>query len=233
MLEGRIRHPWTDRHNRRHLVTQRLVKAIRLNLALGWVQTQFPQIKILYTLRHPCAVVSSRLKLGNWDTHLDEMLAQDQLVEDYLSPYHDTIARASDPLDRHAIMWCIENLVPLQQLNAATTHVLFYEHFCNDLIPQVKAMCQFLGRPPPSNIQDTANKPSAHTPQSSAIHQGKNLLAPWREHLTAVQVDRVLHYVQQFGLGHLYTDDPLPHTDYHNTLTGPLTNTAAPCAPTH
>ena len=92
VLSGDIRHAWVDRRVDRLRSHYRLVKEIRANLFLKWLADAFPQVPILFIIRHPCAVVLSRMKL-DWATDSDiaPFLAQPKLVEDYLSDKLDFI----------------------------------------------------------------------------------------------------------------------------------------------
>ena len=64
ILSGGIRHPWIDNFNRKHFVRKRLIKEIRAHLFLKWIKVNFPEIPIIFLLRHPCAVANSMRQLG-------------------------------------------------------------------------------------------------------------------------------------------------------------------------
>jgi hypothetical protein len=84
VLTGRVRNRWTERFNRRIVAEGRLVKEIRANLLLGWLQTNFPGMPIVLLLRHPCAVAASFVREG-WVGRLGDLLAQPDLVADHLT----------------------------------------------------------------------------------------------------------------------------------------------------
>src|SRR5439155_17907235 len=110
ILSGRVRSIWTDKYNRAHLPRKRLVKEVRGNLLLGWMHRNFPGMPIVLVLRHPCAVVSSQLKLPwNWHTDPEVFLSQDALMKDHLEPFREELTRVTDPFERHVLVWCIEN----------------------------------------------------------------------------------------------------------------------------
>ncbi len=111
----------------------RIVKMIRGNLLLAWLVRNF-EFPVLYLLRHPCAVVASRLR-WNWPCDLDGVFAQESLAQDYLNPYSDVLQECSTPLERMAALWCVENLVPLSQLPLVNVRAATYESFTDD--PQV------------------------------------------------------------------------------------------------
>ncbi len=99
---------------RRYRSKNCIIKEIRANLLLDWLSANFP-IRVIYLVRHPCAVVGSRLRL-KWNDVLGEILSQSSLVEDFLQPYLPLTSRAKTPLQRMTVHWCIENMVPLAQL---------------------------------------------------------------------------------------------------------------------
>ena len=76
MLSGKIGNEWIDQ-DRGRLNSARdsgkiLVKDIRVNGLLGWIDKNF-HCSIVYIIRHPCAVIASRLKL-KWETHIEAFL---------------------------------------------------------------------------------------------------------------------------------------------------------------
>jgi len=212
ILAGKVRTAWTDRYNTRSLARRRMIKAIRANLLLGWISRQCPQVTMLYAMRHPCAVVHSRVKLG-WDTHLDQLLAQPRLMQNHLAPYSSIIERTEregDAWERHTAMWCIENMVPLRELLLGDMHVLFYEQFCTQFDEEVAALFDYLGTPVPQGIERARRQRSAHFRRDSAILRGGDLISDWQRHVTPRQIDRTLALLHTFGLSHLYGEGPLP-----------------------
>lgn len=129
IFTGNIRNNWIDHQNERIFPKYRLIKEIRANLSLKWLHDQFPQVPKFLLIRHPCAVVQSRLSL-NWATDLDiqHFLSQPDLIEDHLSTYLDVINGAKTDYEKHAIIWCISNLVPLKQFSRGQIPIIFYEN---------------------------------------------------------------------------------------------------------
>lgn len=223
LLAGQVRSRWTDRYNRKHLAKRRLIKAIRTNLMLGWIQHNCPQVKLLFAMRHPCAVVHSRVKL-RWDTHLDELLAQDDLMRDHLEPYRETIERAEhddDTWAKHLAMWCIENVVALRELSPGDAHLLRYEDLCEHFDAEVDGLFAFLDRPVPNRIHDVARQRSAHFRRDSAILNGGNLVGDWQRHVAPIHIDRMLDMLATFGLGHLYDENAMPRCQRDDVFISP------------
>jgi len=114
VLTGKLRNVWADNFNRRLIAKKRLIKDIRANLFLKWLDVHFPGMPIVLLLRHPFAVASSRLH-HDWSNDLADFLKQDALMADFLEPHRRLIETVGDPFEKHVVQWCVENWVPLKQ----------------------------------------------------------------------------------------------------------------------
>lgn len=217
ILSGKLRSRWTDQFNERHLVRRRLIKDIRANLILRWVREQFPQIPIILLLRHPCAVASSKIRLG-WETHLDDLLAQPDLIADHLAPFVDLLASATDTFDRHILLWCIENWIPLRQFRRGEVHVCFYEDFCTHPEREVRALAAYLRHPFDPAVLTAMRKPSALSYAHSAIVSGNSMLDSWRRHIDPGLVKRAIELLSVFGLDQIYDAGSRPKVSAPQTL---------------
>ncbi|MGH2536476.1 MAG: sulfotransferase [Candidatus Promineifilaceae bacterium] len=215
VFSGAIRHPWIDRQVDRLLPEFRLVKEIRANLLLKWIRRRFWEVPIVFVVRHPCAVVWSRLQLG-WVPTMDiaPFLSQPKLIADVLQNYLEIIQRARSEVERNAVIWCICNLVPLRQLSPGEAHVIFYEHLITQ--PEVEAPRLFhaLGRPYDDNLFDRLGRPSMTSRYESAAVTGADRLYGWQEKLTTDEVDAILAVVEAFDMGGLYGDSALPRPEW-------------------
>ena len=102
ILSGNLRNSWVDQYNKKLFCNKRIIKEIRINQSLKWIKLNFPEIPIIYIVRHPCAVTLSKLRL-DWDDHLFEYISQIELVNDYLKPYINVINSAKTAYERHLI----------------------------------------------------------------------------------------------------------------------------------
>lgn len=212
VLRGAIRHPWIDREASVLRPDYRLIKEIRANLFLKWMQQHFPHTPILLILRHPCAVVASRLQL-QWATDSDiaSFLRQPPLVEDFLADKLELIAQARSAAAKHAIIWCISNAVPLQQFAPGELPIVFYEHLLTQPEMVLTAVFQQIGVPlDPESVSQLTRRPSATSKKHSAVMTGANPLTQWQKQLSASQIEDVLAVVAAFGLDTLYNDSPMP-----------------------
>jgi Sulfotransferase family len=211
VFTGNIRDAWIDSKLVRIFPRLRIIKDIRVNLFLKWIHNQFPNVPILFIIRHPCAVVQSRLEL-RWDTDRDitPILSQKGLVDDFLSDKMDIIAGARTYEEKHAVIWCISNLIPIRQFQSNSLNVIFYENLCNNPefeVPKIFSMInQWCQRP----VFELTEKPSGTIKPFSAIVTGENKIARWKKKLSAVQITRILSVVEGFGLDYIYGDSYMP-----------------------
>lgn len=213
VITGRLRHPWIDRHVEVLRPRWRLIKEIRACLFLRWLHGHFPEVPILFIIRHPCAVVASRLAL-DWatDGDIEPFLTQTKLMEDHLHEYMPLIEAARFAEEKHAIVWCVSNLVPLRQFSDAGLKVVFYENLCRRPDREISSILDSLSRRSDDKVLGAADRISTTSRRGSAVVQGDDPVTRWRRELSGEQTSRVLQVVDGFGLGYLYgqSDTPSP-----------------------
>src|SRR5918993_5350195 len=203
VLTGGLRDPWTDRFNGRIVARRRLIKDIRANLLLGWMRANFPGMPIILLLRHPCAVVASRLALG-WGDNLSETMEQRELVEDFLLPMEAEIRTARDDFERHLFLWCIDNYVPLKQLGPGEIHLVFYENLLANPEEELRSLFGFLGDDPDGRVHARLAHPSALSRKNAPVPS----VDGWR--VSASQLERTGEILSLFGLDRIYAEGPMP-----------------------
>jgi len=220
VLTGRIRNRWVDNLNRRVVSRRRLVKDIRGCLLLAWIHRHFPEVPIVYLLRHPCAVAVSMGKMG-WHPNLERLyLSQPELVEDYLAPYLDVIRSSSTPFEDRIVHWCVENFVALRQLDPAASHLCFYESFCTDPETECRRLFAYLGEPLDERAMAAITRPSALSRKDSAIRTGSDLLNSWKREVSEEERQTALHFLRAFGLDGIYSEESLPSPQAARALLG-------------
>jgi hypothetical protein len=211
LFSGRLRNAWVDHQNEIPFPSIRIVKAIRANLMLGWIREQFPDLPIIVIMRHPCAVVNSRIKLG-WtaDMDVESMLSQPRLMADVVGDRTDIVRAATTNVEKTALLWAIGTAVALRQLRGRRAYLVFYEHLRarpEEELPKVFEAARLPFRP---SVYAYANRPSlTSAPFSSIVTQGRSI-SSWRKELEVDQIDRILSIAQAFELGDLYSDRPDP-----------------------
>ena len=220
ILTGKIKSTWTDRLNKKLITNKRLIKDIRANFLLKWLKVNFPELKIILLLRHPCAVANSRMKL-KWPTNLNIYLLQSQLMQDYLNPFQQYLQDSQtryklnqeDIFENTIFSWCCQNYVPLKQFKLDEICVIFYENICMNPKVEIQKMFDFLGKTYEEKVFENLEKPSKVTRNDSPIRTGENLTNSWRNHISDEQITRAVEILSLFGLDKIYSEKSLPHTD--------------------
>jgi len=211
VLSGNIRHPWVDWQNEHLFPKCRLVKEIRANLFLKWLHNKFPETPLVFILRHPCAVVLSRMEM-QWATTSDiqPFLDQEELILDHLGDKLDIINKATTIEEKHAIIWCVSNYVPLRQFEQDKLSIVFYESLCTQPETELPRMFEGIGLEFRTSFLNTVSRPSPTAWVTSAVMTGEDKISRWKRELTFKQIDDILSIVQEFGMDKFYTDSPMP-----------------------
>lgn len=212
IVEGRIRNRWVDYYNHRFVARRRLIKDIRANLFLKWLDVHFPGMPIVLLLRHPLAVAASRLR-HTWSNDIVDFLLQDELMADHLEPHRRLLETTRDPFDQHVLQWCIENWIPLRQFRKGEIHLAFYEHFSTDPRDEIGRLCSFLGKPFPEGILDRVERPSRMAWRSDGGGSSIGDPEAWRPSVSAGEVTRSMRILSQFGFDGVYSAASLPNRD--------------------
>lgn len=213
ILSGRIRNKWTDQYHRSFVSDKRLIKDIRANLLLKWLQVHFPGVPLILLLRHPCAVAKSQLRGKKWSADLGLFLGQEALMEDFLNPFAPELKAAQTDFEKHIFRWCIQNYVPLKQFKPGEIHVAFYENFCETPAQEIERLFSFLGKTYDEHSLAKLKKPSPVTRQDSQIVTGGSLIDGWREKISEAQTDRAIEILSLFGLDKIYSQASMPHLE--------------------
>jgi hypothetical protein len=215
VLTGELRNFWMDRFNKKLVARRRLIKDIRANLLLGWMRANFPGMPIVLLLRHPCAVVASRLALG-WQDVLSETMEQEELVEDFLLPMEPDIRTARGGFERHLFTWCIENYVPLRQFGPGEIHLCFYENFLTRPEHELPRLFSCLGEDFDERVYRKLKRPSPLSRDEGEVAS----VDGWRRSVTGRQLERAVEILGLFGLDRVYGEAPMPDPSAAHALMG-------------
>ncbi len=210
IFSGKIKNEWILSQNANHIVWRNLVKEIRANLFLAYIRNRFGN-PIVFIIRHPCAIVFSRIQL-KWGTLIDDLFSQDELMEDFLAPFESFIRDAKTDLEKHTIMWCVENLVPLKQLKKDEFLLCSYENLVVQQELEIKRIFRYLDLKIPAKLSNVISKPTTVTQKNAPIYQGGNLLESWKKNLDSRDVRKVLEITERFNID-IYSENTMPDFD--------------------
>jgi hypothetical protein len=210
MLTGQIRNQWTDIHRGTLFPRRYVIKLVRASLLLGYLSDTF-RPRLLYLTRHPCATIVSRLKLG-WEAHVEDLLAQEALVEDYLRPWLPQIEREKDALGAHALWWAVEAHVARTELAGRPHFPISFEKLC--LQPQVvlEECFRWLGHPAPPGLRQKIEQPSRTSRVDVTYATTEERLMYWKRELSDSEQQRILEWAHRLGVRE-YSEEPLPRGD--------------------
>jgi hypothetical protein len=165
-----------------------LIKMIRANLALGWM-TQTLGAKAILLVRHPCAVVESQARLGEvWDPEpiLNRFRADARLHEVSSGRYIELLGARLSLIESLALVWVIENQLPVEQSERLGYVVIPYEDLADEAPWQ--RMCMALGLavlPENARLREPSQQASIREAAGYAASAGK---PRW---MTSLRVDEL------------------------------------------
>jgi len=208
---------------RRKATDRFIVKFIRANLMLGWLSKNF-RAKIILLIRHPAAVVASRLHLigpnRDWGTSatLELYRKNSFLYEDFLHKYDNILYKPLSLVATLALLWCIENVIPLQKAQSIGHSTLFYEHLIDDPKFYVPKAVNALGLNTVPD-QKILLKPSEQT--ASFMRNGsfgKSQLTRWQKFLNKEQMSDIQQILDRFEFTLYNVEQFMPTIQNHENL---------------
>lgn len=209
VLAGQVRGPWIDSFNKQWIYRRRLVKVIRGNLMLPWVRRQFPDVPVVFMLRHPGAVVDSWLRQP-WKQRLSAqpLLAQPSLVEAH--GLKKWVGKPLSDAEDAVLAWCIENIVPLREVAPGRMLVTFYEDLAADPNGQLQRILPWYGLTFDPEMLAHVNTPSAMVGENSPLQRGGDPVSDWTARLDSDTQHRIRNILAHFGFDRIYGDDGRP-----------------------
>lgn len=220
ILTGRFRNYWTDYHKRwSYFPSAYLIKEIRANLMLGYIHWNFKP-RIVFIIRHPCAVIYSRVKKFHrvWQASTRDILKQEDLVQDHLLPWVTDIERENDLIGAHAAWWAIENYIAQKQLSGNKYYFLTYEDLSMNPIEELNKLFVFLNAKKVNISQRLIHRPSRLSSDKGKIETNViKRLGSWKDGFDKKAVFKILDWAHEFNMT-LYTEQPLPRANAHSGL---------------
>lgn len=208
IISGQVHSEWSDKENRSIFPKRRLVKDIRTNLYLSWIHHNFPEMKIILLIRHPCSVVASwtAANFGDGKKGRDRMLADCSFINDIDDMILDEYLKAGTTFERLVFFWCISYWIPFQQFNANEIHIVFYENLIVDCGNELENLFSFLGYDySEEKALNVLKKPSSTTNKDrKSFREGGVDINGWKDKLTSEQVDRAYEIMRLFRMETLY-----------------------------
>lgn len=200
VLTGRVRNPRINNAAKLREILEAetfIVKFIRGQMLLGWLDRHLRFAKpAILLIRHPCAVVSSQLRWGEWGNMKTPRFAS--VLSHY--PEFEEILAPLDTLEQKlAAMWAMEYRVALDA-SPCPFLVVTYEELVRDGEAQVERIFAALGHSVPPDAFARLRRPSRTATADSHVAQAKDPLTGWTGKLSRRQVREILDVVAAFGI---------------------------------
>lgn len=206
ILAGDFRNYWSDRFTPSGTYRKRMVKSIRVNLILKWLRETFPDLPIVWLIRHPIATVLSQHG-GFGDPMLVEWFGdREELIGRHLDHVRDLIDPSRPLIQRRLIRWCIQHLVPLRELQPGDVCPIFYEELVLNPKQETERVLGYLGKPMDPAILEIVNKPSAMNRQGRTTSEQR--IAGWKNRLSAEELMPLIDILERFELTEIWAEQP-------------------------
>jgi hypothetical protein len=217
LLTGCVRNAWIDRDLNVFRSRYRVVKEVRANLFLHWIKHWFPYLPVLFIVRHPCAVVASRLSAG-WSAEHDlrAFKEQDDLIMDLPGGDRGLLSKPGSEIRKHALIWAITNFIPLQRCDEHQLKIVFYENLVRN--PECELNRIFADLPTTFNRTSDIDlrTPSLTSNRSRTSLHNDHFLRDWKTRFSESEIDQILDVCERFGLTRYYTRNPEPEMPFAN-----------------
>ncbi len=210
IFSGNITNEWVDRVKPNNYSSERLlVKDIRLNQMIGWVQRNFPDITTILIVRDPRSTAFSQAELGygGGEAKYREYLRRKRMLGDMFTESQiSVLSSASSLFQMNVAKWAIENYVAIRQLNnAQKTTSVYYETLASEPDREYKRLAGFCGHDFSDKTRkmilkrsSTASKKSVTDAASQSFNQR------WQQYATKQDIEYVDKLLSVTGLEQLY-----------------------------
>ncbi len=190
-----------------------IVKFIRGNLLSGWVAENF-DCNIIFILRHPAAVINSRMNKGEeWlrkGEMIDNYFENLSLLNDHLKPFQRHYSNSLSLLEKNVFLWCIENKIPYQQLqNKPNCEILFYENLVLDINGEWGKLKKFHLIRPEKNTLVKPSQQASFDAKKSGINI-KNQITKWQYNFNTTQLNQIENILNLFNIPIYSAFDTMP-----------------------
>jgi len=208
IISGQVSSDWVNSENARLFPQARLIKDIRVNFFLKWIHNNFPEMKMILLLRHPCAVVHSWISagFGSGRQARERLLANHHFVSDMDDILLKEYLKAETDFEKLIFFWCFSYHVPFQQFNFDDIHLVFYENLILHPKDEVRKLFQVLGyKYSEAKVLNSFSKPSSTTKKTESFFGEKlQRVDQWQKDCSKEQSARAYEIMKLFGMDKLY-----------------------------
>ncbi len=184
-----------------------VVKFVRGNNIIRWIIKNMPQRMSFLIIRHPLATVSSQMRHNITSLLPNNVPITKDILLDYFQAMKSRIKRKSlarlisdcrSEDEFHAIVWCLDNLIILEDVKPKGLEFVVYEKLVKQPDVELQRIFKLLGEEVPPSARARLNLPSSSTFKLDEFDIN-NTLGSWQKNLNESQVDRILRITNAFG----------------------------------
>lgn len=188
--------------------SRNVVKLVRGNRMLGWIQAQFQPRGTILIVRHPCAVVASQLKYKHpgWrktkappPEHLQSAFGG-WIPDSMFSRFESTLAAVDSTASRLAAVWCLDTYLALYDPEPFQGIVTTYEGLLTKPEKEISRIFHELGSAVPPDVLPALDERSSSASADLKTTDVEAQLGKWKSKLQSGQIEDVIRIVDGFGL---------------------------------
>ena len=201
LLCGDISNKWIDRENRSGFYRKRIVKEVRSNLHLSWLQNQFPNLKIVLLMRNPISVIDSWERMNFENGHELKRIINEELFQRIPKELKTSFKNEKNAFILSLYFWCINNAVA-NELNDKYSLVVNYEDLLERNKETFKNIDSFTG----IKIQEAPESSFERISSSSSEQKLSNFdrLMKLKEQIGLPGLSQAKELLDAFGLANYY-----------------------------
>lgn len=205
-----------------------LVKFCRINRSLPWFCNRFQTKGTIFVVRHPCSVINSMLRFGQWDKQFvgghddpDSPLHLGHLPQQTRDRFGPIVSSLRNETEALTAIWALDHYLPLVQSETHPWILLSYEKLVRDGVKELRRVCQGLGVEVTDQMESTLAQPSSSDKGNLELDTSKQL-SKWKHQLTATQLDDIFSVIERAGLSQFFSRDIDPNYDELAKCQSPL-----------
>ncbi len=205
-----------------------IVKSIRFNRVLPWMENRFKLRSTILLIRHPCSVIVSQLKTGFCGYHADtppfnnifptkKMILKEAREIDIIgSNILKKLEKIETKEEILATAWCLDNIVPLSGPKPHKWITVCYEKLVKEKESEMIRILKEIGEDKlTQSMIKGLQTPSMLTSddEKHIVNDAEKQLSKWKKQLSEKQVKNILDIISLFNLD-FYKEDIEPDYSY-------------------
>jgi hypothetical protein len=202
VMNCEIKNKFTHRGNINIGKPKKVIKLIRANLMIDWIQDNYDFYGI-FIIRNPLATINSQMKYNMWG-HIQKLGPTKMLPERVINYFNEDqkelIKSVKMPKERLAVFWCINNKIALTFSNKKNLRIVKYEDLVKNPKKVIKDLSKFAHFPYNNKVKNAIKRKSFTTRKETEQIKNYDPTKAWKENFTQEEIDSIVEIVKAFNL---------------------------------